>query len=582
MKNKANFVWALLVVALVLLPKMVSAMWMEQSIPLVAGWNAVHLKVNPVETDCAKAFAGTAVTKVSWWNRDRIADGTPDVPAGDFRYWYASGSEPNSFSRLIGDQRYLVHCSAAMTLTVKGTPAIPSGRIYLGELNLVGANAVPGVFWSEYFQDFGHLSPSPYAKVLPDGTPQELVSKTRAIGEGQAIWLNASGEGEDVYTGPVQLSTDSADKVVKWSGSTAARTITVKNVTGVDREVTFSLEDSLDPPPGQGVKSGRIALKRETVDTSAGYLRRLYEPLALPFSTNLAAGASFALKVRPNAEAMAGEGAYLGILKVETPLNSDGGVEVVRVGLAADGDLAEAASPAGLWVGNVALNAVNRAKMVSSSVPEWNTKTNFPTSQAFQFRLIVHVADDGTTRLLKQAFVGSDGEALAVMADRATAKAYRKNHPSATIRRVSSANFPFETAGDERVLAGCVFMQSGGVMSSTFTQFFNDRTNPFHHVFHPDHDNIFFRDLTPVALSNDGASGIGTYESWNVTRAVSLEFQEKDPVGAADEDWGKTVTGGIYRETISGLIETDISVEGAFRLSKVADTPVLSHGGVAP
>jgi hypothetical protein len=32
------------------------AAWMEQSINLVEGWNAIHLKVNPFDSACAKVF----------------------------------------------------------------------------------------------------------------------------------------------------------------------------------------------------------------------------------------------------------------------------------------------------------------------------------------------------------------------------------------------------------------------------------------------------------------------------------------------------------------------------------------------
>ena len=55
-----------------------------------------------------------------------------------------------------------------------------------------------------------------------------------------------------------------------------------------------------------------------------------------------------------------------------------------------------------------------------------------------------------------------------------------------------------------------------------------------------------------------------------------------DPTGAADEDWNRTVCGGIYREEITGLGKTPIIVEGAFRLTKTLDTPNLYSGGVVP
>jgi hypothetical protein len=67
-----------------------------------------------------------------------------------------------------------------------------------------------------------------------------------------------------------------------------------------------------------------------------------------------------------------------------------------------------------------------------------------------------------------------------------------------------------------------------------------------------------------------------------VTRTVTLKFQGGDPTGAADENWNRTVCGGIYREEITGLNKTPIIVEGAFRLNKTLETPTLYSGGVVP
>ena len=73
------------------------AQWMTQRINLVEGWNAIHLKVNPVDTSCATVFSPdaypTAITQVSWWNRDRLDDGTGSAIT-DFCNWYRSVGEP--------------------------------------------------------------------------------------------------------------------------------------------------------------------------------------------------------------------------------------------------------------------------------------------------------------------------------------------------------------------------------------------------------------------------------------------------------------------------------------------------------
>lgn len=569
-----------LLLPLGLCPRVAEACWMTQEIPLVAGWNAVHVKVNPFDYGCSAVFGGGGVDQVTWWNRDRRDDGTGTVSADTFA-WYAGAVEPSTFGAVLGDGRYLVHAVAATNLVILGTPAVPNGQVFLGESNLVGLNIPAGASCRDAFAGFAHLADNPFKSV---NTANAAVRQNPGAAVGnpsQAFWLETTGTGAATWTGPLAVSIDTGDRILSWSSSTAARTITVKNVSGGDRVVTFAFEPSLAPPEGQGAKAGDLALKRETVDWTQGYARRVYEPMAFPFATNLAAGASFALKVRPDLDAMkSADGAYLGILAV-----SDAGSIVsgearatgtclVRVGLKADGGLATAKSPAGLWVGSVALTGVNRARMLTSAKQEWDAEKIQDTTQAFSFRLILHAAEDGAVSLLKQAFVASEtagDETPAILADRAAAKEFRRLHPNATIRRVSSANFPFM---EPRAFDGALgFLKDGATLSVAFTQAYDAKDNPFVHAFHPSHDNLAFNNGKP-SKKGDGADGTGDYESWSVTRRVSLTFAGSDPLGAND-DWNKTVCGGTYRETITGLNKTPIIVEGAFRLNKTLDTPEI-------
>lgn len=561
-------------------PWAANACWMRQEIPLVAGWNAVHVKVNPFDYGCNAVFGGGGVDQVTWWNRDRRDDGTGTVSADTFA-WYAGAVEPSTFGAVLGDGRYLVHAVAATNLVILGTPAVPNGQVFLGEMNLVGLNIPAGASCRDAFAGFAHLADNPFKSV---NTANAAVrwDAGKAVGNpSQAFWLETSGSGEATWTGPLAVSVDTGDRILSWSSSTAARAITVKNVSGGDRVVTFAFEPSLAPPEGQGAKAGDLALKRETVDWTQGYARRVYEPMAFPFATNLAAGATFTLKVRPDLDRMpAAEGAYLGILAVsdagstvDEELRADG-TFLVRVGLRADGGLAAAKSPAGLWVGSVALTGVNRARMLTSAKQEWDAEKIQDTTQAFSFRLILHAAEDGAVSLLKQAFVASEtagDETPAILADKAAAKEFRRLHPNATIRRVSSANFPFM---EPRAFDGALgFLKDGATLSVAFTQAYDAKDNPFVHAFHPSHDNLAFNNGKP-SKKGDGADGTGDYESWSVTRRVSLTFAGSDPLGAND-DWNKTVCGGTYRETITGLNKTPIIVEGAFRLNKTLDTPEI-------
>ena len=127
-------------------------------------------------------------------------------------------------------------------------------------------------------------------------------------------------------------------------------------------------------------------------------------------------------------------------------------------------------------------------------------------------------------------------------------------------------------------LEGGAFMDGGATLSATYTQEYDDKTNPFVHSFHPQHDNIAFNNQRPSKLGS-GDEGTGEYESWGVTREISLTFTSEDPTGAASADaWNRTITGGIYEETVHGLTGQGrpIKTRGAFRLTKVNDCPTLA------
>ena len=160
------------------------AQWMTQRIDLKKGWNAVHLKVHPADRSCANVFPA-AVTKVSWWNRDRIDDGTGSAIT-DFCSWYRG--EPSTFSNVIGDHCYLVYSTAPQQVDVIGRPALPRGTIYRGEANLVGLNVPVNAgedapSYLDYFKDCKPLwnSNKPWSAVGTDGEPQAVVNVSEEV-----------------------------------------------------------------------------------------------------------------------------------------------------------------------------------------------------------------------------------------------------------------------------------------------------------------------------------------------------------------------------------------------------------------
>ena len=568
------------------------AQWITQRIPLSPGWNAICLKVTPADTSCAAMFSDAAITQVAWWNRDRLDDGTGSFVT-DFCYWYRNGETPSTFGRVIGGQRYLVYSTANRPyFEVVGIPVVPSGTLYLGEPNLVGLNvpnnASDGPSFMDYFKDCKSLwnGSQPWYGVNATNGPAYVRDRTLITNASQAVWFRTAGSGKATFTGPFTVSLDKSDSFVRWTDNTDPRTITIRNASSVERVLRIDRISSMPPPTGQGTCVGDVRLLIESIDWSEGYAKRIYGTCPFPFITNIAAGATVEFRVKPDvAEMPAAEGNYMSILGISDKGSTiDGEVRAVGtcsylVGLFSAGTLAanEKASAAGLWVGTVVLGQVNRAKMLGSSTPEWDPEALMTAPHPFQFRLIVHVAADGTAKILKQVFTAkraADADHSDLLTDRDTAIAYRGLFPNATIRRTASANFPFMTPLQ---LVGGTFMAPDAEMTATFTQEYDDKTNPFVHSFHPQHDNVEFRNKTPYVIGS-GDEGVGEYESWGVTRQVTLKFLADDPSSVAGQNWNRTVTGGEYTERVSGLIGQGkpIITKGIFRLSKVCDTPELT------
>ena len=576
------------------------AQWITQRINLKPGWNAIHLKVNPSVTDCATVFSSPNIDEVTWWNRDRISDGTGSAIVDSFN-WYRdpSKAEACTFGHVVGDQRSLVHATSIVQLDIIGTPAIPKGTIYLGESNLVGVNVNNLVSsgneptYYEYFAPFYYRTPSWY-EVSAENTPVRLSNSAKITDASKAVWLDAGGSGATgiaTFTGPFLLTLGNSDKTVNWTDdATAVRTITVKNISSEARILLIDRNSSLEPPTGERRCAGDVALLRDTIDWSAGYANHTYVPMSFPFTTNLAAGASFDLGLKPDVSRMAATdaGDYMSVLVISDKGSTIAGESrpdgtcLYRVGVSAAGTLAanEQAVAAGLWVGTVVLGEVNRAKMLSSDDAvdgQWDSTRMLTAPHPFQFRLLVHVDGSRNAKILNEVFTAkatSDADTQ-LLANRDAAIAFRARYPNGTIRRSASANFPFM---EPLALEGGAFMDGGATLSATYTQQYDDKTNPFVHSFHPQHDNIAFNNQRPSKLGS-GDEGRGEYESWGVTREISLTFTSEDPTGAASADaWNRTITGGIYEETVHGLTGQGkpIKTRGAFRLTKVNDCPTLT------
>ena len=223
------------------------------------------------------------------------------------------------------------------------------------------------------------------------------------------------------------------------------------------------------------------------------------------------------------------------------------------------------------------------------AAPTGDPNAPTPTGSEFSFRLILHADEtDGKVRLLSQVIqmwqegtwrpdpndlgkqiVDEPGHFVLLVDD-----ALIPDYSGAAMRdgqlvgrRISAPAFPGLTAAQGvmggTAAAGATFDPSpGNTVTLTITLAADAPTNPFRHLYHPDHD--------------DDA------ESYAVTRVLTLTFADADadgrPItGVPSLDWGGAEIGGIYEETITGLHRDPLHIKGTFVLHKVSDVNTLTR-----
>lgn len=173
------------------------------------------------------------------------------------------------------------------------------------------------------------------------------------------------------------------------------------------------------------------------------------------------------------------------------------------------------------------------------------------TTTGFPVPLLLHRAATGDTRILQQAFLGSDGVTMSL----ATAE---NLFPAGAVpsSRVSVASLP-----NNLVNLGTGQLGPTGTVSFQVQLDYDSDSNPFVHRYHPDHDNLDARFSTRLPAGR---------ESLTVNRAVVFTFLSSLP-GITDPAWGVTMLGGTYVETVTGLRSVPITVKGIFVLNRVSE-----------
>jgi len=599
----------------------VAAQWTNQTLVLRPGWNAVYLELQPEPRECDTLFAGVPVESVWAWNRrfspiQFIQDPAVLLPGQPDWLTYLPPSHVaratmNLFT-LQGNRAYLIKLpdnAAPVSWTFSGRPAVRRMEWLADSFNFTGFHvdaANPPTIQSFFASSPAHNGQRVYR--LVNGLWSLVVSPTTTrLTRGEAYWVFSRGQ--STFNGPLEVAVEQGD-TMNYGRVLTEQALTVRNKSATTNTYSVRQLTSSPPPPNDyPALAGAVPLNYFRLNIQQNQLDARWLALPSPLTMVLGPGQEWNLRLEAQRAAMAPFTPPAGVSDVlhQSVLEiSDGTGSRRLVGVTANGLQPFTASGggfraagiggappivhprAGLWVGSAAINKVNQpANPLAPSTP-------VPTATEFQFRLLVHVDNNGQARLLQKVIqmwkngtttndsngvqvVDEPGRYVLVTDDRLLANfsgsALRDGEPVG--RRLSSAAFGFRTP----IPMGGEFGSTNGLMRCNVRLEYDDELNPFKHRFHPDHNNLDDSGQPQPLPVRTNLHGLRfTAESSSVNRDVSLQFTAADPDNLSLSGFGDDQLGGIYRETMTGLHKDALELEGVFRLQHASRVGVLNDG----
>lgn len=588
-----------LMVLLLGLPLSTQAQWQTQSILVEPGWTAIYLHVDASYTNLdylVGSDPNNPIAEVWLWQPPSStlqfvsSPQTPSSGNNQWANWERLGLGFSGGGNLVALQpnaAYLIHSLAATNYTwrLQGRPVAPNYSWSSSGLNLLGfptPSANPPAF-----DAFLSLAPA-FASAaeiyqylggnLGPANPSLLFAyHTTHVTRGQAFWMRA-GTLFNNYFGPFQVAI-SGSAGVNFSNTVSQYSFHLVNVTANNVTVNLQLLPSETPPAGQNPIAGTPPL----------LIRGALSMTNLTYSsTTLNVGGSQSWTLAPQGQSGSDVVVVLGLNRYAMTNNNPGdllagilqftdsfGFSQVDVPVAA-----QAASLAGLWVGNASISQVanylkiyqtdaNNNPVISGNgnyiVTGINTNLG-AVAQPYPLRLIVH-NDGANVVLLQRVYVGLNANSNIVLATTETAL-----NPAqlGTARRISSTTLPGSAANAPWPFTGQLL--EGGVLTTTATVAYDDQsTNPFLHTYHPDHDNL------DATFANELPQGT---ESYQITRVITLNVMPPGNDFTSLTSANQTLS-GVYSEnvTLGGLggATRNFNIAGAFALNRLSTIPVLTR-----
>ena len=522
--------------------------YVEETMTLTNGWNAIYLESTPTNAVCEDFFAGAPVARVASYYSDaysstrQLADDGTEIAQKPVSYhvWVPGDETASTMSALAGGRVYLIYATNVWRRSFYGIPAAPqqTWRATSGDtgfMNLVGVSADTSdyVTAKTYFGEgpFGTSSGVAYQigganSAAPTFMPMTLGAKTKLQG-GKAYALTATKDGD--WPGVIGFSGVSSVAF----GSDDFASVTLKNFGTTNHTFRVTIIASAD---GQEIVPLMRKVKDEHGDESW---------------TNVTVGVSWDVELAAEA---------LGTQKFEDL----GGTQMrVRIPVTVEEKSAEeAAFPTGLWAGYIQMETVSSLTNTTPTAAAGTLKMN----------ILVHVPASGTPQLLQRVAAGVDADGkVRLFKELSSAKAVCENP-----RRLSSVMMSVANP----IVDASAYTTFGNQLQFDWTVGANARDNPFRHAWHPDHDGKTADYSGDVVSGDDLANYVNPVkpELWSVTNTLYLSWHKRN-IATEDIDFEHNpneTTAGFATWTVGGLLSSGpIYSMGIFYLKRIAEVGVI-------
>lgn len=429
-----------------------SAQYVENTITLNKGWNAIYLEATPEKSAPDEFFKDKDVTRVGSYQRAAYKETAQYDSEGNIRnqkpisylVWEKGGT--STLKNLRGGNCYLVYATTAQTITYLGTPVAPQMTwrdTASGEMAPLVAPSLPegtSVTAAEYFAEGPYDKKGVYEIIGQNETAPQFLPSLGAkpkVTSGKAYALGATQTTD--WPGVLEVRGDSGDALHFAAGESVA-TLTIVNRGTKTREVKVELINS--------------AKTEETLPPVSG----------LSTNVTIEAGARVNLKATLDRSSLDKTVTYAGVVVV-----SDLGGTKMRVRLPVTADPKEKEGeedfPKGFWAG------IMRFEAVSTLV---DPETVAKAAGALELNVLIKVDADGKAHLLQRATLGG---------------ADVKRRVSTVFLSVENPDIEGEGTGFAK---DSTLVFKWDVASTA-------KDNPFRHAHHPDHNGDMAHEVWDIS-----------------------------------------------------------------------------------